>query len=94
MQVEINRNHAELNWQYPMGHMYETEAKKCRRMHWTPSSTIYLSKNQAEVNWHYPMDNKYQVEANKCLKASASERAKHSKTTTPSRTRKDRSVRR
>ena len=64
--MEVNKNQAELNWQYPMGHKYQAEANKCPRMHSTPSRTMEVNKNQAEVNWQYPMVHKYQAEANKC----------------------------
>ena len=63
---------------------YQAEANTC----------LGVNKNQAEVNWQYLMAHKYPVEANKCLNTSPSERRKHSKTTTPSRTRRNRSVRR
>ena len=29
MQIEVNINQAEFNWQYPMVHKYQAEANKC-----------------------------------------------------------------
>ena len=45
--MEVNKNQAEVNWQYPMVHKYQAEANKCPRMQ--------VNKNQAGVNWQYPV---------------------------------------
>ena len=53
--MEVNKNQAEVNWQYPMLQKYQAEANKCPRMY------------PAEVTWQYPMVQKYQAKANKPL---------------------------
>ena len=62
-----------------------------RRPTTTLSRTMELKKNQPEANWQYPRVHKYQADNNKCLNASPSERGKHSRGTTPSRTARHRS---
>ena len=52
--MELNKNQAEVNWQYPMVHKYQAETKKCPSM-------------QAEAKFQYLLVHKYQAEANTCL---------------------------
>ena len=57
--MEVNKNQAEVNWQYPMVHKYQAEANKCPRMHSSASRTMEVNKNEAEVLWQYPIVYKY-----------------------------------
>ena len=53
--MEVNKNPAEVNRQYPMVHKYQAEANN--RGHWWihKCPRMQVNKNQAEVNWQYPM---------------------------------------
>ena len=44
--MEVNKDQAEVNWQYPMVHKYQAEAKKCPRIHSTPCRSASQQPNQ------------------------------------------------
>ena len=65
--MEVNKNQAEANWQYPTFHKYQAEANTCPRMHATPSRTMEANTNHG---CQYPMVHKYHADANTCLNTS------------------------
>ena len=67
--MEVNKNQAEVNWQYPMVHKYQAEANKCLKR-----AQMEVNMNQAEVNWHYAMVRGCQAEGGGRLGVSPSER--------------------